>query len=271
MEAVPPHPARRVPAGFTVLELLTACVVFCILVVLVARLMGLVQESSSHTQRQIDAGQEARYALDRLGGDLGQALFRPDVDFKIVSLDGNDTLAFLAQVPSYDSARKLALVSYRVRPGGLQRGVLSLDLDKMVFLPGTLETIGGANASAAPDEILPDAAYDPISSGILRAEFLLVGKDGGFVDSSAAWKPDSVEGVLVVFLITSKEARKLLADSDAVSLAAQFPDLTPSAFPQSPAASWNALIESPGFQAQPIPARVKQELRVCQRFYSLRP
>ncbi len=262
---------RRIRAGFTLVELLTAGVVFILLLMLITQLMGLTQDSSSRVKRKINAENEARYTLDRIGNDIAQAVFRADVDFKAVSLTGNDAMAFLTEAPSYNPSRRLALISYRVRAAGLQRGVLGLDINKMVFLPGTLDTISGTTEGRPLDEILPDEAYDLISPGVIRAEFFLVNKNGGLLNANAEWKPRDVDGVLAVFVIMSSDVRKLLSDDDVILLANQFPDLTLSSLPESPANPWIEALESPAFQAQQIPARAKQELRVCQRFYPLVP
>jgi type II secretory pathway component PulJ len=262
---------RRIRAGFTLVELLTAGVVFILLLMLVTQLLGLTQDSSSRMKRKINAEHEARNTLDRIGRDIAQAIFRADVDFKAVSLAGNDAMAFLTEAPSYNSSRRLALISYRVRAAGLERGVLGLDVDKMVFLPGTLDTISGTTEGKPLDEILLDEAYDLISPGVVRAEFFLVNKNGGLLDANAEWKPRDIDGVLAVLVIMSSDVRKLLSDDDVILLANQFPDLTLPSLPESPADSWIGVLESPAFQAQQLPLRVKQELRVSQRFYPLVP
>jgi prepilin-type N-terminal cleavage/methylation domain-containing protein len=252
--------------GFTLVELMAATVVFCVLVFLVMQLMNLAQGASEQTKRRIGSGQEARFALDRIAEDLRDAVVRDDVDFKVVSrAGGNDAIVFIARVPSYKSQRRLALISYRVASGGLERGILSLDEQKMVFLPDPLTAITGVGSTV--DQILDDKDYDLVSSGIVRMEFLLVGKNGLFLSSGASVK--EAEGVLAVVVVLSREARALIDSAGVQTLAASFADLDAGtlALPANPSGSWAAALVSDTVQNLELPRRVKQDVKVFHRYY----
>ena len=262
--------ARGRITAFTLLELLAAVAVFAILLVCVTQMLNLGQQASSKAFLRIETEQEARFVLDRMAEDLNRAVIRSDVDFQISRLAGNDALALYAEIPTYGAGRRLGLVTYRVRPEGIQRGLGDPGEAGMAFLPRTL--LNHSGSTVPPDAVLDDALHDPLSANVLRAEFIAIDQSGNALPAAAAWNPATVSGLLGVLVVVDKASRELMTDSQVQAVADQFPDLPTQANTKFAdiSAPWTTAILSSGFQALDLPGRVKQNIRVYQRFFPLK-
>jgi prepilin-type N-terminal cleavage/methylation domain-containing protein len=119
---------RHRHSGFTLLEMLVATSVLALLLALFAQITSHTVDATQLAGRQIDAGSQARIALDRLGVNLN-AMLQSDGIAPIVCKDTgetvsgakNDALAFLANARPRTRSTvtpamlRAAVVGYRVR------------------------------------------------------------------------------------------------------------------------------------------------------------
>lgn len=115
-------PSSKKSKGFTLLEILTATVIFALLAAMLARIISDTQKSTTLSNRMVDAAAQARLAFDRIGQDLGMAIKRPDADFRtqssLAAVEAPRPFIFFSAItsPSPDSStnRGVSVIAYRV-------------------------------------------------------------------------------------------------------------------------------------------------------------
>ena len=122
----------RPPGGnpaFTLIEMLVSITVLVILVLLIAALFNSATATASLSRKHIDADEEARMVLDRMGSDFARMVKRPDVNYIFCKNNGagttgsSDAMFFYSEGPGYlnpnavvtsGSASTMALVGFRI-------------------------------------------------------------------------------------------------------------------------------------------------------------
>lgn len=121
-------------SAFTMIEMLVAVSVLAMLIVLIAQLFSIATATATMSRKHIDADEEARAVLDRMGRDFSQMVRRPDVNYILYKNNGagttgsSDAMFFYSEGPGYinpgatltpnvttsGSASSIALVGYRI-------------------------------------------------------------------------------------------------------------------------------------------------------------
>ncbi len=118
------------------MEMLVSIAVLVILALLIMELFSSATATATLSRKHIDADEEARVVLDRMGSDLGRMVKRPDVSYIFYKNNGaastgsNDAMFFYSEGPGYinpgalavpnvttsGSASTMALVGFRINP-----------------------------------------------------------------------------------------------------------------------------------------------------------
>ena len=252
-------PARRLGAGFTLLEILVAMCILALLVLFVGQIIDLTGQSISINSKKLDADQQVRMALDMIGTDIGSRLKRSDVSHGCTKKEGNDTLAWYSEVDNYEGARRVTAVGYRIRgndaPAGqahqLQRGVKGTEWegDQGVLFSQAFPTIS-------------DPDYEVLSDSILRMEFAYMKTDGSFSNTA---KPDlsDITAIVVAVAVLDPTSRKQVDESELTALVNALPDASDG---EDPLTGWNKAMASSSFTSR-FPVPVVQSLRLAQRYF----
>ena len=99
---------RNRTEAFTLVEVLVACAVLVLLVVMVAEMVGSATNVTSASKKRLDADDEARLVFDRMDADIALMLKRPDVSPLFLANansnndpnDPNDAFYFYSQAPA---------------------------------------------------------------------------------------------------------------------------------------------------------------------------
>jgi prepilin-type N-terminal cleavage/methylation domain-containing protein len=103
-------PPKIYSRAFTLVELLVSMAVLVLLVGVVAGIVSAVSRTSTSSQRRLNADNEARRVLDRMGSDFAQMMKRADADSLFASINGangggNDKFFFYSDAPAvFDAA-----------------------------------------------------------------------------------------------------------------------------------------------------------------------
>jgi type II secretory pathway pseudopilin PulG len=124
-------PAKSNPA-FTLVEMLVSIAVLVMLVLLIMELFNSATATATLSRKHIDADEEARAVLDRMGSDLARMVKRPDVNYIFYKNNGlsatgsNDAMFFYSEGPGYlnpaatlttsGNASTMAVVGFRINP-----------------------------------------------------------------------------------------------------------------------------------------------------------
>jgi type II secretory pathway pseudopilin PulG len=299
-------PSGRVSA-FTLLEVLTSCVVLGLLVVLVAQLVNGFTSTSANSRKQIESDNSSRTVLNALATDLEKMVQRTkgDVDGVFSKQGGNDQLFFFSEAPGYIALSSIpekstiSLIGYRILEVSdslgsklqLQRlgKALTWSQNNIVFHPISVDASQQTDSSDAIASIINGAdGYHVVSEDIFRIEFCFMTNSGGYFEPSKGWKPwgdDNNDGVAnikdvsaVVVTIASLDQASRSLVKQMGTLASALPDSSLSTDPTNPtidpsllpAALWKQKIESPDFpSAAGIPQLAASALRVYHRVYFL--
>jgi len=181
--------------GFTLLEMLVATAILCVLVVMLYNIIGSTTNVVGQSRRFFDLHSKARAALDQLTRDLNQGVYRPDV-LSFVDPNAVPILAFFSRRSGafgsgMDSTnyRQLIYVYYEAGTDPtngsmltLRRGTVSPAWSDSSTYPAT--SLNGALpfASNAVDAGLPAATNATnlarILDGVARLEVRFLGSDG---------------------------------------------------------------------------------------------
>jgi len=203
---LPNRPGKRaVRAGgfaFTLLELLASIAAFILLVLFIAQLVTNVISATSATKRRLDADDQARLVLDRVGEDLSAMVKRSDVDALFSKNDnGNDRIFFYSETPGYltgqsSAASSVTLVGYTIDSSAsslttnmLERCAQTCTWDGSLGAP-FLTYAGGSSwaplaastlaANSLVTAATPDDNFHVLGEGVFRIEFCFLLKDGTY-------------------------------------------------------------------------------------------
>lgn len=257
-----PAVTRR-EGGFSLIELLVACAILCILLVALLSITNSTLSVAKLSQRRMDGGAAIRSALDRMAADLSAALVRDDLPplFVISSAtNGSDEIYFVAQSEGYDGDRGVATIGYRIRDGKLER---------------VAQGAGWTNnqiAFAKPLEIntIASTNFDIAGSKIFRLKFEFIGTNGMRITNLIPPTNWSQVSALVVNLagIDSRALQSASGNQE------QLADLLPG-IASVPAtgilADWQSTLDSDGFYTGNaiFPAETRRGIRVRQRIFPI--
>jgi hypothetical protein len=258
---------RRLEAGFSLVELLTAAVVFVILGILIAQLLSSATLATGLSNKKQVADAQARMIFSRLAFDFGRMLKRPDVRYYLEKEAGDDRMAFVAEVsgyyPSTATPGTLSVVSYRMGEApdeykGLER--YGKGLSWLADTSGETPAVYHQDIGTfCPEAVSTTASteYEEIGPGVIRFEYFYVLKNGqlsevpwdasaghtkvdGFKDVAAVCVAMAVIDPSVIGRVTAGEIR---------ALAAKFPDFTVSTMlsPGDLERTWQEVVDSDDF------------------------
>lgn len=131
--------------GFTLLEILVAVAVLALLIALIAQMTSGQMNTTSLSNKRLDADSQARVVFDRMAGDFAGILNRPDADFYLQrnSEGNNDAFYFYSDAPAFSSGapedrNPVSLIGYRLNAtNGLERLSRGLTWSNIPFLTYT--------------------------------------------------------------------------------------------------------------------------------------
>jgi type II secretory pathway pseudopilin PulG len=187
-----PQKRRNRTEAFTLVEVLVACAVLVLLVVMVAEMVGSATSVTSASKKRLDADDEARLVFDRMDADIALMLKRPDVSPLFVTNansnndpnDLNDAFYFYSQAPASSTNTtvnnsQIALIGYRIvstnqdaQSNGLTRLGVEESWDALSFITN-VSTNG-----------VDDTNYHLIAPSVFRMEFALLMKPGSTNNST---------------------------------------------------------------------------------------
>lgn len=247
--AAGPGRHRHQAAGFSLIELLTAAVVFAILGMLIAQLLSSATLITGLSNKKQVADAQARMIFSRMALDFGRMLKRPDVEYYLQRQNGNDRMAFLSEVsgyyPSTATPGTLSVVSYRIgtAPGefkGLER--YGKGLSWLADASGETPAVYRHGIGTfAPDAVSTAAStdYEGIGPGVIRFEYFYLLKNGQLSEvpwdaSASHTKVDGfrdVAAICVVMAVIDPSVIGRVTAGDVEALAAKLPDFTTGAMP----------------------------------------
>jgi prepilin-type N-terminal cleavage/methylation domain len=231
--------------AFSLIELLCATVVFLVLGLIISQLLSSATALTAMSNKKQEADAQGRMIFSRLALDFSRMLKRDDVKYFLGKQDGNDRMAFLAEVsgyyPSTGSPSTLSVVSYRMGEGngdyrGLQRASKAL---------GWAPDGSGESPVAFHQEIAalsPDAVgnaesdiYEEIGPGVIRFEYFHLLKDGTLSDRpGSSSTPTEANGlrdvaaICVVMAVMDPSVIGRVTPAEVRALAAKLRDFSPA-------------------------------------------
>jgi len=242
MNCPPAKPVRQ--AGFSLVELMTAAVVFMILGVLIAQLLSSATTLTGMSNKKQEADAQGRQIFSRLALDFSRMLKRADVKYSLQKQTGNDRLAFLGEVsgyyPSTATPGTLSVVSYRMGEGtGDYEGLQRYSKGLAWAVDGSGETPAAFHreiSALCPDAVssAPLDAYEEIGPGVIRFEYLYLLKDGTL--SENPWKAGGtdieglkdVAGICVVMAVIDPSVIGRVTPAEVRTLSAKLKDFNPA-------------------------------------------
>ena len=275
-------------------ELLVACSILALLVVLVAQMVGSASSVTGNSKKRLDADDEARLVFDRLAGDINGMVKRRDINPLFLASNGNDSFYFYSQAPAYStnaaaSNSQVALIGYAVTNSGigLVRFSAGQSWDGLRFSNPSLTSI----TATSPTN------FHVIAPNVFRMEFALLMKPGSvnntnglgpvtnvgtvsingtnviFQTNNAGQACKDVSGIVLAIALLDPTSRQVVGTNALTALASLMGDaniiteITSGALNGSltngiPVDTWrtNALINSG------IPPAARAQIRVYQRY-----
>jgi prepilin-type N-terminal cleavage/methylation domain-containing protein len=272
---------RRVrKSGFTLVELLVACSILALLVVLVAQMVGSASSVTGNSKKRLDADDEARLVFDRVAGDINGMVKRRDINPLFLGSNGNDSFYFYSQAPAYStnaaaSNSQIALIGYSVTNSGigLVRFSMGQAWDSLAFSNPSLTTITATSATnfhvIAPDVFRMEYALR-MKPGSVNNNGSVNGTNVVFQTNNAGQALRDVSGIVLAIAILDPTSRQVVGTNALTSLAGVMADANTSSpnsavsltAPAIPADEWktNALISSG------IPPAARGQIRIYQRY-----
>lgn len=283
--------------GFTLVEILAAVAVFGIMSVFMVQIAERTLTSTRLSNRAVDAAGQARLVFDRMSEDITRMVLRSDVDY-IATLPSSPSseetvLQFLSHLRSPGGDRDVSIIAYRVagdeslfsRKNGklvFQRAAIGLNWDERGFMG--LNELNGTPVGFADFYSLADGDFITLAEGVFRVALgyqlatdyippasTTVQNEAGEVIydppvrriGTADILDWSVVSHLVVGVIsTDIESRKLLTDTQIVSMANTFSDPLDNQLPKE--AWYDQSVRVGDFPGIPLPA--VRAMQVFQRF-----
>lgn len=269
------HARRSRRLGFSLIEVLVATSVLCLLMTVAFSLIAASSRTFHRSEREMNALSDARFALDAIGSDLTLSFRDGGVPLGLVSQGGNDILQCYSYVPSAspvgDTARNIAQVTYRINEAAtagsyrLQRSASGLSWTGSTALPFIDPTTAYQITTPGASE------FDNASDSVFRIEFSMIDKNGNIKKSIPQVPQDfsnRVSAVIVTIASLDPEARKILSDPLA-HLARLVEALPDSADGQVTAQKWmQTLNDTESLSASTgVPESVLASVHVSQRIY----
>jgi len=237
--------AGRGQGGFSLIELLTAAVVFVIIGMIMAQLLASATSVTGTSNKKQEADVQARLVFGRMALDFSRMLKRADVEYFLKKNVGNDQIAFLSEVtgyyPSTASPGTVSVVAYRIRGGTAElKGLERMSAGLSWFSDGSGESPVAYHKDIA--SIYPEATgmneyaqYEEIGQGVFRFEVFYLLKSGKL--SEEPWdvgaghtKTDGlrdVAAICVALAVIDPSVRTRVTTAEVRSLAATMNDFTP--------------------------------------------
>lgn len=280
--------------GFSLIEILVATAVLCVLVVLLNQIIASTMEVVGQGQRHFEIHSKARAALDLLARDLGMGLYRPDVALFEDDKQG-PALAFFTRrggtVPTGAESsdfRQLSYVVYQALDDessgfSLWRGSINVEWDATGTYPAVSALDGPMPFSeksvsegykAATDR---SGTFEPILKGVMRLEIRFLANDGRYY---ARYNNDATAGpvakaAVVTLLVMDERAEAILRQNPTllVSFRQNFLSssylTTPGDSNDSLAALWEEKLGQPAIWSG-LPERFRSGISTVERVVPLR-
>ncbi len=221
---------KRRTQAFTLIEMLVATGIFCIMVVLLSQILSPTMEAVGHGRRFFELHSKARGALDLIARDVSRGIYRSDLAaFKDTS--NQPALAFFTQRAgkigtndSPDSYRYLSYVLYQATQGAdsnfsLWRGAINLRWDTNTYpvisgLSAPLPFSTNAVADAYPEAGNTNSGtLEAVLNGVARLEVRFLGTDGLYRKAYSSVATNGIpvsKAVTVTLLVTDERTQDLI-------------------------------------------------------------
>lgn len=279
--------------AFTIVELLVSMALLILLLITASQIVNTAARVTTDSGRRMDADNEARLVLDRIGFDLTAMVKREDVDYVARkrgtgSVGENDELFFFCEKPGYfdDSNANLnsglSLAGYRVNATAgryenklerLSRGLVWSDPagqnpNQMVFLPQRIESNAAWNANLGPTST---AFYQVLGDQTFRFEFTFLMKPDSTNPGTDAFNPNApalitdVAALVVAIAVLDPQSRVIVEDYS--NLIRALPNAEPGKDILTP---WSAAVSAPDFAGNAgLPRTAASAVRIYQRIFYL--
>ena len=300
---MPNHPTRK-SEGFTLIEVLVACTILALLVVIVAQMVGSASTISSSSKKRLDADDEARMVFDRITGDINGMVKRREIDPLFLSNSGNDAFFFYSQAPAYSTnassnSSQIAIIGYFITNSDSTNALVRLgsiqSWDAFTFTNNIASAVDAASNNVTNLHV--------IAPNVFRMEYALMMKPGstnntnglgpvnaitvGANNSSATTNGTNVffqtnnsgqalkdvAGILVAIAILDPTSRLIVTNSTLTTLAGSMADAS-----LAPRASTGLIKGSAGdgiaidtwrsnaLKSPNIPPAARGQIRIYQRY-----
>lgn len=268
-----------VARGFSLVEILVAIAVLCLILVMLSQLSSNTMQITSTSQKQMEATRQARAILDTMRDDLGNLVVQNGAATVFAKTDGlNSKLVFVTyrRGPQGVSDQRFMAVSYALVGTQMVRNYAMIswkDVDLMSkAFQATSSTLSGV-----------------IAENILRFEVVMLLDNGNVVPLTTTgswlvttWNEDPVPEGFFALRLTGSTVDRTQSKVRALTVAVAALDgkslllpnatniltaLIPSDTGKTPLESWNGVINQGGLSAYPRPAAAA--LRIVQRTFPL--
>jgi len=245
--------------AFTLLEMLVAMAVLALLAVIIAQMISSSSDVISRSRKDLDSAGQARMILDRFGMDMASRIARDDLPDNFSKADGNDSIEFYGEVPSYQEGRKVARIGYRVqedqagREYQVERGVSGFDWSGAA----------GLEMGAATFQSPLDSDYEVLADAVFRMEFCYLRKSDGALTNVRPARKSDIAAVVVAVAILDAKSRNLVTTGELKQLADALPDNVEES---DPLTTWQKALLQPSFGGG-VSLKAIQSIDVYQRSY----
>jgi hypothetical protein len=171
--------------------MLTAMAIFVIMISFLGQLISNTTTATNVSKGKLNADDQARFALDRIGDDLQKLSKRTDLDYKITKNPGtNDEFYFYSEVPGLGANSTgdvmqqsgMSLIGYRINSDyKLERYSEAIPWDKLSFLSyGADQNVLPATTILQKLAALDANKYHVLCDGIFRLEIQFLLRDGTY-------------------------------------------------------------------------------------------
>lgn len=200
-------------SGFTLVEVLVACSILVLIVLLASQMINSSYQSVKGSRRLIDSDRVARMVFDRIGLDISKISRNSSMDIYFGKKKGNDKIYFFSEAPAgfeseISEKNTISLIGYQINDNyedeppftGLMRlgkglswgnsssssipSMINLTFPSGSYLPEPLSTIEGNNVSGAWPGATSDNSSDPdqhlLGAQVFRFEYYFLLKDGSY-------------------------------------------------------------------------------------------